>query len=306
MHIFSRFLICIIFFSTPLVSSENTYIEGTYQSNGSEIYYKTIGSGPPLLIIHGGPGHNSSYFFPSFEKLALHHQLIFYDQRGSGHSAQNLDFDTITMTQFVKDLENLRKELNLEHFQLLGHAWGALIAIQYASQYAQYVDKLILMNPFPSSAQDLSSFALEVEDRLKRTHNPALTFADSENFLVADVAEIQNFYQNLLKAFLYDEKNISKLKFELGQQDALQGLLIYRVFEESLLKGGYDYKPLLKKINCPTLVIHGDSDPIPLWTAKETASHLVHGKYRVLKDCGHFPHIEKPDELFDELGLFLN
>lgn len=306
MLIIFRLLICSLFLSTPLITLENASIEKKFLSNGSQIYYKKIGTETPLIIIHGGPGHNSSYFLPQFEKLSQYHQLIFYDQRGSGHSEKDLDFDTVTMEQFVADLENLREELNLDHFQLLGHAWGALIALQYAAKYPHHVDKLVLMNPFPTSAQDLSSFALEVEDRLKQTKNPALKFAQSEDLLVADVDTFKNFYSNLLKTFLYDENNISELKFEIGQQDALQGLLIYRIFEESFLKGGYDYKPYLKKIDCPTLVIHGDSDPIPTWTAKETTSYLKNGKCRILKDCGHFPHIEKPDELFDELSLFLN
>ena len=53
--------------------------EGFIISNKSDIYFKTIGKGEPLLIIHGGPVLDHSYFLPHLESLAKDYQLIFYD-----------------------------------------------------------------------------------------------------------------------------------------------------------------------------------------------------------------------------------
>ena len=279
--------------------------EGTIESDGAKIYYKRIGRGDPIIVVHGGPGHNSSYFLPQFEALAKNFELIFYDQRGSGKSYENLDFNKITVPQFANDLENLRKALNLNHFALIGHSWGAYIAAQYARKHPQHVTQLILMNPLPASSQDLTSFGSELDHRLKKSHNPAMKITESAEFLAGDLPTLKRFYGEIFKEFFFEPENLAKLSFKINAEDALQGFLVYRIFEETLLKGGYDYKLKLKEIQTPTLILHGDSDPIPLWTAKEIANLMPNAKFHILKDCGHFPHVEKPDEFLNEVSSFL-
>lgn len=279
--------------------------QGYIQSYDAQIYYKRIGEGFPIIIIHGGPGHNSSYLTSEFEALAQNNELIFYDQRGTGASCDNLNFNQVTLPQFVQDLENLRKELKLNKFILMSHGWGSTIATEYAHQYPKNVTQIVLIDPLPASSQDLTSFASELSHRFKDSKNPAESITKSEAFISGDLPTYKKFYAHFFKEFFYEEENLSKLHFKIDQKDALQGFLVYRIFEESLLKGGYDFKEHLKKISAKTLVIHGDSDPIPLWTAQELASLIPNSKCRIIKDCGHFPHIEKPDELFDEIQLFL-
>ena len=60
--------------------------EGFVDANGVLIYYKMLGSGKPLLILHGGPGASHDYFLPYLLPLARRHRLIFIDERGSGRS----------------------------------------------------------------------------------------------------------------------------------------------------------------------------------------------------------------------------
>ena len=60
--------------------------EGFIDTNGVMIYYKLLGRGEPLLIVHGGPGASHDYFLPYLLPLARHHKLIFIDERGSGRS----------------------------------------------------------------------------------------------------------------------------------------------------------------------------------------------------------------------------
>ena len=307
MRRFLQIFICFFLALSPscLFAELSLPKEGTIESDGAPIYYKRIGKGDPIIVVHGGPGHNSSYFLPQFEELAKNHELIFYDQRGSGRSYENLDFNKVTLLQFVKDLENLRKDLNLNHFALIGHAWGAFVTAQYARKHPEHVTQMILMNPMPASSQDLSCFAAEINHRLKDSHNPAMKISESDAFLAGHLPTLKKFYGELFKEFFFEPSNITKLSFRLKEEEALQGFLIYRIFEETLLKGGYDFKLKLKEIQTPTLILHGDSDPIPQWTAKEIANLLPNAKCHIIKDCGHFPHIEKPDEFFDEINLFL-
>src|SRR5262249_23619322 len=60
--------------------------EGFVDANGLFLFYKEIGSGPPLVVVHGGPGASHDYFLPYLLPLARHHRVVFIDERGSGRS----------------------------------------------------------------------------------------------------------------------------------------------------------------------------------------------------------------------------
>ncbi len=77
------------------------------------------------------------------------------------------------------------------------------------------------------------------------------------------------------------------------------------IFEKTFLASRYDLRPHLKKITVPTLIIHGDYDPIPIWTAKEIRNTLPNSTLVILKECGHFPYIEQPKRFFREVNQFM-
>ena len=61
--------------------------EGLREINGTKLFVREIGKGEPLIIIHGGPGLNHSYFLPHLDALSKSFKLIYYDQRACGQSA---------------------------------------------------------------------------------------------------------------------------------------------------------------------------------------------------------------------------
>ena len=77
--------------NSPLV------VEGLRLINGTQIFCKSIGTGIPLVILHGGPGLDHSYFLPQMEKLADTYELIFFDQRGCGKSSIRVDTAAMTL-----------------------------------------------------------------------------------------------------------------------------------------------------------------------------------------------------------------
>src|SRR5689334_9895117 len=76
---------------TPKISQTSTNLykmeEGFVDCNGVMIYYKTLGKGEPLMIVHGGPGASHEYLLPYLLPLARTNKLIFIDERGSGRSS---------------------------------------------------------------------------------------------------------------------------------------------------------------------------------------------------------------------------
>ena len=88
-------------------------------------------------MVHGGPGLDESYFHPGIDPLSAKYKLISYDQRGSGRSQGTLDTSMLTLDQYVEDIEGLRKSLQIEKMHLMGHSFGGLLSLLYASKYSE-------------------------------------------------------------------------------------------------------------------------------------------------------------------------
>jgi proline iminopeptidase len=115
------------------------------------IYAETVGRGPPLMILHGGPGASHDYFLPYLLPLARHHQLVFIDERGSGKSERLQDVSQYTVAAMVEDVEAVRQGLNLGKVDLLGHSYGGVLAQAYALKYQASLSHLILASTFHST-----------------------------------------------------------------------------------------------------------------------------------------------------------
>src|SRR6204780_5630889 len=118
--------------------------EGFVDGSGVRIYYKTLGSGVPLLLLHGGPGADHSDFLPALQPMARHCQLVLIDERGSGRSERLKDPKGYTLNHMVKDIERVRKHLQVRQFVVLGHSFGGILAQAYATRHPNRVLGLVL------------------------------------------------------------------------------------------------------------------------------------------------------------------
>ena len=145
---FALFSLSLVLAFTSGCENRNTvyFEEGTKKVNGAELYYKIMGSGEPIVILHGGPGLEHTYFLPQMGELAKNYKLIFYDQRTSGGSISSTDSSSITLGNFVEDLEGIRKAFDLDKMNLLGHSWGGMLAMFYATKYPENLNSLMLIS----------------------------------------------------------------------------------------------------------------------------------------------------------------
>ncbi len=104
------------------------------------IYYVEFGKGPPLVVLHGGPGADHTYFLPWLLPLARTHRLIFIDERGSGRSERLQDASKYTVEGNVEDIEAVRVALGLGKISLLGHSCGGVLAEAYALKYQEHFE----------------------------------------------------------------------------------------------------------------------------------------------------------------------
>jgi proline iminopeptidase len=124
--------------------------EGFVDANGVLIYWKSIGSGAPLFVVHGGPGASHDYFLPHLVPLARTNRLIFIDERGSGRSERLENAKLYTVENMVEDIEAVRRALALEKIALLGHSFGGVLAQSYALRYPENLSSLILCSSGPT------------------------------------------------------------------------------------------------------------------------------------------------------------
>ncbi len=156
--------------TTPAVYPQQ---EGFVDAHGVLIYYVTFGNGSPLVVVHGGPGADHTYFLPYLLPLARTHRLIFIDERGSGRSQRLQDTSLYTVEAMVEDIEDVRVALHLGKISLLGHSCGGVLAQAYALKYQQNLSHLILNSTFPSTRQMNEVLAREKPPDASRKAEPA-------------------------------------------------------------------------------------------------------------------------------------
>src|SRR5689334_23196065 len=118
------------------------------------LYYRELGQGRPILVLHGGPDFDHTYLLPDLDCLADSARLLYYDQRGRGKSAAGVQPADVSMQSEIADLESLRIYFGWESIAVLGHSWGGLLALEYAIRHPDRVSHLILLNTAPASHDD--------------------------------------------------------------------------------------------------------------------------------------------------------
>lgn len=280
--------------------------KGTKKINGVDLYYKVVGEGKPIVILHGGPGLDHTYLLPQMGKLADNFKMIFYDQRASGGSSGNANSSSITLNNFVMDLEGIRKEFNLDKMNLMGHSWGGLLAMFYAIRYPDNLNSLILI----STAAASSDFWKPFSSNVKRNRTPEddlalVKLTASEDFKNKRAEVVQKYLKVFFRVYFYNQSLGDDLNTQINKITAMNMDTINSLMIRNYLSN-YNIHEELSAINCPTLVLHGDSDPIPSEFAKKIHERIRNSKFILLKDCGHFPYVEAQKEFFDIMKDFLN
>ena len=258
-----------------------------------------------IIVLHGGPGLDQSYLLPQMTELAKNYRVIFYDQRGSGKSnPTTIDSKNINMPRFIQDLEAVRRSLQLKKIILLGHSWGGLLAMHYAIQYPKNVSALILMNSAPATSNGFHAFEQEFGKRSKPITKELTTLQSSKKFKQFDPITTSLFYRKVFSTYVADPRTINGLTLTFTPTTARQSAQIEMLFSSYF--NDYDLRPMLQILTMPTLIITGDSDPIPMWAEKEISDSIKNSQFVVIKHSGHFPYIEQPKILFSQIDKFLN
>lgn len=279
---------------------------GTISVYQADLFYQKLGTGEPIVVVHGGPGLDHSYLRPWFEPLAETHQVILYDQRGVGGSDAVLDSASISMTRYLTDLDRIREQVaGRERVTLLAHSWGAIPALLYAIEAPERVEALILVNPVEPGSRFREQADANVLARRDSVDAAALdSIRRTPAFASREVSALNQFYFHVFRGTFADPRVADTLlALDLQPRTARQGQRVATLLMTPLQ--GLDFWDDLDGLQIPTLIIHGDRDPNPLEMVQALNEALPQSRLVVLESTGHFPFIEAAPAFFAAIRDFL-
>ena len=276
------------------------------QIRGVELWYYVQGSGPVLLIHPAGAGWggDATPYIDTFKPFEKIRTVVYLEPRGIGRSQRLNDPRAYSMEEYVKDIESLRAFLGISQIAIAAHSHGGFVALNYALQYSQKVERLLLIDTTPIiSFGDYSSWfkgrkgykeALFALNKLQ--NNTSLSEDEKERAILKILLPVVHFY---------DFKEVSS-----QVNDYLTNMIVsarphhYFNQKEAAI---YDLRNSIHRINVPTLIINGDDDmPHIVLGSKLLHDRISTANHIVIEKCGHWPMIEAPDVFFNASIPFLS
>jgi proline iminopeptidase len=279
-------------------------------ADGARLYYRTVGEGRPIVVLHGGPDFDHSYLLPELDRLAESSRLVYYDQRGRGRSAAGVKAEDVGIDSEVADLDRVRRHFGLDSVALLGHSWGGVLAMEYAARLPDRISHLVLADTAPASGEDalvLRHHLLSIRPAADVERMEALR--SSPGYLAGSLEAEAAYYRIHFRPTLGPElleQVVGRLRAHFTEEGVLTAREIeQRLYDQTWRVDGYDLVPRLRALEIPTLVLHGEHDFIPGALAARIAEAMPRARLVVLPKCGHFAYLECPEAFCDQVAALL-
>ncbi|MCP4296363.1 MAG: alpha/beta fold hydrolase [Proteobacteria bacterium] len=248
------------------------------RKNGSSLYYTTYGTGEPIFLLHHGFGSTAMWdgIHPGLTEQGF--QVILFDRRGYGQSEMDPDFFNYYSSdryrpESVTELETLRQTLGLERINIVGQCEGGVVALDYAVQYPQHTNSVVISSTLCHSHVPMREF-----------NNKAFpkTFKEKHPSYKAKFIE----WHSLEKAeILYDH---------------------FRIFGGTYGREFFDIRDKLPDIKSPVLILYPDrSSLFEVEQAVDFYRNIERAELTVLPDCGHNTYEQQPEEYIRHASTFV-
>ena len=268
--------------------------EGLLQLPDVSLFVRQFGTtGPVVVLIHGGPDWDQSYFFPFIAPVARSCRLITFDLRGCGRSQRFGDPHRYHIDLVVEDLAQLLDLLHLESAILLGFSYGGRVALRFLDRHSARVQKLILASStaYEDFAGELDQWdeyhsrytdhIREAEQALWQASSPS---AEQRTRLLAELTLPLNIYH--LELLPLAKQVIDRIDFSGEWLQAWQAGTLGGVHHAN-------YAERLVALGTPLLILHGEKDMgFPVAVAKRLAEQAPGAVLAILPQTGHLAHIE--------------
>lgn len=249
-----------------------------------ELYYREMGQGQPLVILHGLFGFSDNWQTHA-KRLSEYYRVILVDLRNHGHSPWSDDFSYGLMAE---DLKELFDALNLSKVILLGHSMGGKVAIHFAQRYPAFIEKLIVVDigvkSYPQHHEHIigGMHAIDLD---------AIKVRSEAEAILKQHIDSDGVRQFILKNLYWKEK---------GQLAWRMNLPVLEAKMSEILAGVPDEEVML-----PTLFIRGELSGYIL--DKDIATleeRFADSQLVTVQGAGHWVHAEAPEEFLDAVLSF--
>ncbi len=288
--------------TTPAYTTEPT--TGMITTDGAELFYKTMGTGDPIVVLHGGPGFDHRQFLPFIWELAADHQVILYDQRGTGLSTGVVDSSTINIDTFIADIEAIRRHFKIEKMNLLGHSWGGILAQYYALQHSDRLRSLILCSTTASEDAFNEMRANYIAQRTEADNAALNEIGGSDAFNNGDPEAWEKFWRVWFHTYFADPDQADRMDLffppnTIQNCGAVAGHVLGSI-------GNFQLYDQLSVITCPTLVMHGEADPMPAVYAERLHAAIPGSELVLAPGVGHWFFVDGTEVFTDRIVGFLS
>lgn len=237
------------------------------------------GTGDPIIMLHGF-GANKDNWLRFAKHFTPNYRVIIPDIPGFGESSKPENAKYTIVSQ-VERLNLLVRELKLKEFHLVGNSMGGNIAGTYAATYPERVMTLALFDSGGVRSPGKSERELLLEK-------------GTNLFVIKNVED----YDRLLAMNFYKPMKIpSIIKRYLAKEAAKNVQFNAKIFDEITDTDFYELEGKLNTIKAPTLIVWGDSDKVLDISALPVFENKIrNAKSAIIKECGHLPMLEKPEE----------
>ncbi|HKF43556.1 MAG TPA: proline iminopeptidase-family hydrolase [Thermoanaerobaculia bacterium] len=291
--------------------------EGFVDANGVLIYYKSVGTGSPLLVVHGGPGASHDYFLPYLMPLARTHRVVFIDERGSGRSQKLEDAKLYTVENMVEDVEAVRRALNLGKVTLLGHSYGGVLAQAYAFKYPASLSKLLLCSTF-SSTKEMNKVFDRMKEKMPKELRDRIDKAEKEGLFGHGKDYEKNRYTNDYMIAAWGEGYFPYLyqrRPDPNYDPIAAGVTSWELYREMwgshgeyVIDGNLvsaEYTDRLSTIRVPTLITAGDHDECDPSLSRVMHEKIAGSKLVIFPQSGHMTFVDQPSMFIKTVEEFL-
>jgi pimeloyl-ACP methyl ester carboxylesterase len=263
--------------------------------DGYGMFVEEVGSGFPLIVLHGGPGLDHTQFRPWLDPLGDEFRLLYVDERGQGQS-ERVDPETLSLEVFARDVDLLAEALALDRFALLGHSFGAIVTTWHATQVGTAAAYVI------SGGADASeSLVADVEASLEAMGEQGVAIKETweREQTVESEAELKELLAAQMPFHFHGEVPPGYGDETVGSPEVLRHFA-------RIGYGDFDYRPRLANVRRPTLVIVGEHDrTTTLRAARVLHEGIERSELVVVPNAGHMSFVEGQDRYLDAVRSFL-
>ncbi|SOB88480.1 alpha/beta fold hydrolase [Streptomyces sp. 1331.2] len=274
--------------------------------DGTTLAFRTLGDGPPLICLPGGPGRAADYL-GDLGGLSAHRTLILPDTRGTGGSAMPADLATCRVDRLVADVEALRHHLGLDRVDLLGHSAGGSLAMLYAAAHPDRLTSLTLVTP-SFAAVGLPSDTGVDEVIAARAAEPwhAEAVTAHRHMKTANTFAEAAPYRFAFEPLMYGRWD-DAARAHAAADPAQRSLPVSEHYYKDYTPDSQELRRRLGALPSPVLLLAGEVD---LWptakSAADAASLFPEAKLAIQPGAGHYPWLDDPQAFTAQVEGFLS